>query len=154
MRFVPTKVGITQNLSGTNNLAKIVKHEFQLIPHLGGFFVVKYPVDEKTVEISVGTIFKVPGYKNRTDIVVNTGEENWFFASRCSLKKNRLLIIGGVGTSGPEYFLEKVGQVSVEDVKQKMVKYYEKYIKKPLDDEFKAVIEREVSGQSRRINLE
>lgn len=144
----------SQNLFGTNNLAKIVKHEFQLIPHLGGFFVVKFPVNEKTVEISVGTVFVVPGYKNRTDIVINTGENNWFFASLCNIDKDGLSITGGPGTAGPENIQEIVGQFPAEMVKERMIEYWKVMIEKPLDEKLLSTINKEISGQPRRINLE
>jgi hypothetical protein len=108
----------------------------------------------KTVEISVGSVFIVPGYKNRTDIVINTGENNWFFSSQCNLEEDGFSIAGGPGTAGPENISEVIKQFPIEMVKDRMIKYWEELIEGPLDEKLLATINGDICGHPRRINLD
>ena len=108
----------------------------------------------KTVEISVGSVFIVPGYKDRTDIVINTGESNWFFSSLCNLEEDGFSIIGGPGTAGPENISEVIKQFPIEMVKSRMIKYWEEILGGPLGETLLTTIDGEICGESRRINLD
>jgi len=111
-------------------------------------------VPKKSIEISVGSVFIVPGYKDRTDIVINTGEKNWFFSSLCKIEGDGFSIIGSPGTTGPENILKVIKQFPIEMVKMRMIKYWEEMIGSPLDKDLLATIDEEICGKPRRISLE
>ncbi|MBU1110055.1 hypothetical protein KKB83_00290 [Patescibacteria group bacterium] len=109
---------------------------------------------KKSIEISVGTVFSVRGEKDRTHIIINTGENNWFSSSACNLKEGGFSIVASPGTAGPENIQEVVNQFSAEMARKGMIEYWIKMTGKPLDEEFMSIINKEMSSQPRRINLD
>jgi len=68
------------------------------------------------IEISFGTLFKVKNYPDRTDVVINTGKDDYFEAARLHKTEDGKDTFFWSGTAGPENIEELAGKLTPEQV--------------------------------------
>ena len=73
-------------------------------------------MSEREIKVSFGTLFTVPGEKDRVDVVINTGEEGWFFSAQLVETDERGKSFFLAGTASRENIKDIVGKMTTEEV--------------------------------------
>ena len=71
---------------------------------------------EREIEISFGTLFEVSGEEERIDVVINVGEDSWFYTGQIGKTKDGNKWFFMAGTAGKKNIKKIVGQMSIEEV--------------------------------------
>jgi len=103
-------------------------------------------------------VFRVKGLADTTDIVTNTGKDNYFYSLQCLFNKKRddFMIINGIheGTAGPGDILEVVGRFPREMLEARILEFWKSKLNGNVGDEQRKAIHNQLSSEPRRINLD
>jgi hypothetical protein len=109
----------------------------------------------KTIEIKVGTIFTVKEPPGQMHLIVNTGENNWFVACRCIIATDGSIeVIGGLGSSEPEYIQEIIRTVDPNTVPSLVLAQLAKNTFGNIDENTINIHRREIGGKPRKITID
>ena len=73
------------------------------------------PMTERNIETGFGTLFKVSGEENRTDVVINVDKKGWFDSVKLLNTEDGKKFFFLAGTAGKENVDSIVGQMSIEE---------------------------------------
>jgi hypothetical protein len=105
---------------------------------------------DKSIEISVGMIFRVKGERGRTDIIYDTGHDDNIEIFQCKI--NPLRLIGcAAGTAEGGNIGQVVMTVRPEVVEKLLIDFWTE--NGSMDDGFRSNIHEAVLSKPRRINL-
>jgi hypothetical protein len=109
----------------------------------------------KTFEIEVGTIFFATEHPTVTELIVDTGKDEFFYSTRCKLDGNLTTVLDMSGTHTPDYIGKIANTISfsAEEVELLLISYWEAQLGHKIDKELLDSIRIATATPPRRIKL-